>query len=464
MPSLREILVTAPLFSGLQEAERVALAGAMRPRMLKKGAALFRQGQSGDSLTIVTDGELSVRCEEDDGRQVEVARVGPGEVVGEMSCLDPAPRSATVAALTDTAQVFVLDRTMFDALFTNAPSLAVALIDGIAGALTERLRYTNDRIRRATQGDATREADPVSVPRNLPSAAAGTPYGRPLDLSKVPSLSHFTAAELERMAQVAPPMIYRNGEYLCREGDRGDALYIIGGGKVDVVKELEGGQKTLATLDKGAFVGQLALLDEAPRSASIRANGDAGVLAIGRANFRQMLRAHDSLALKLHEQITVAGIRQLRMANVQITRLLAELPPPPKTAARAPSAEPVHRASIRPERSERPDRPGPATRPRPPQRARPTNRPEPREQKVPAWRAMVDRGRAALGAPQPKRPVDWTSESRPPSQTKRSLGAQTYISTALNEWGLSLEDLDSIEVVIPEGQMSQAELKGRRGG
>ncbi len=478
MASLEDILATAPLFAGFTPASQRALAGALKPRRLSRGDVLFRHGQRGDSMHVVVEGSFVVRCEEPDGRTVDVAQVGAGEVVGEMSALDPAPRSAT-----EDAQVYQLDRTMLDALKSNAPSLAIALVDGLARMLTTRLRDTNERIRAAT----SREVADSWTPGPFPAAAAGTPYDRTIDLRKIPALGRYSDAELARLAEVAPPVLYRDGEYLCREGQPGDACFILAGGKVDVVKELrDGRQKVLASLGSGTIVGQLALLDDTARSASIRALGNAGVLVIQRQAFRDLLASFDSLAIKLHEQVTVAGVRQLRLANEHITRLLATAPAPPPAAAPEPEPEPEQRPLPTRESAPQAPRGGPKTRPgvgtkqwspprappRGPKRpVRPPARgPADKPASEPLWRAMMRRrGSVPENAPK-KQETDKAREwvqSRIPKQgevlTGKALLNEDYLSAALGEWGMSLEDLDRVQVVRPDGQMSQAELKARMG-
>ncbi|MEZ4267040.1 MAG: cyclic nucleotide-binding domain-containing protein [Myxococcota bacterium] len=402
MASLSSVLAESALFSSLDEAAKTAVARCLKARKLADGEALFRQGDAGDFLGIVIQGTLAVSCRDVGGAEVEVARLGRGELFGEMSCLDPAPRSATVIA-EGPALVGTLDRRVLATLRASVPSVAVRIVDAIAQVLTSRLRVTNERIRVATDGDAPRTA-----PVTRTSPAMGERYPNPLDLRSVDVLAAYSDSELATLAQVAPPLVYKNGEVLCYEGGRADACYLVAGGEVEVIKHLAQGPQVLATLGRGAMVGQLALLDDAPRSATVRAKGTTGVLAIRRADFRRLLASHDSLALKLHEQVTRAGIRQLRLADEKVTSLLA-----PAVAAR------------------------PATQPGPPRTAQ---------------------------KPRPDR-RNWEGESRPPTRDSVARGERVlggdYLSAALGEWGLSLADLDQVRVAKPDGAMTAAELKVR---
>ncbi|MCB9788530.1 MAG: cyclic nucleotide-binding domain-containing protein [Deltaproteobacteria bacterium] len=405
MSSIEAVLARSALFSALSPQAQGTLARALRLKKLATGQVLFRQGEPGDFLGVVAQGSLGVRCLNPSGVEVELARLGEGEVIGEMACLDPGPRSATLVAVTD-AVVGTLDRAVLQSMRSGAPDLAVRVVDAIARVLTVRLRETNERIRQATDGPAPR-SEPIT--RRAP--ASGQPYLKPLELRGVAALAAYDDRELEHLARVAPPLVYQHGDVLCFEGGRADACYLVAGGEVEIVKEHARGPHVLATLGRGTMVGQLALLDDAPRSATVRAKGTTGVLAIRRADFRRLLDAHDTLALKLHEQVTAAGIRQLRLADASVAGLLQ-------------AAAPVRS---------------------PPAATRPLRAP--------------DAARRGPGA--------WEGESRPPSRHSVARGERVlrgdYISTALGEWGLSLADLDQVQVVRPDGMMTAAELKARLG-
>ena len=72
------------------------------------------------------------------------------------------------------------------------------------------------------------------------------------------------------------------GETLFNEGDKGDKMYLIKIGKIRIVKELEGKSKTLAILDDGAFFGEMAVLDNRPRSAAAIAETDVELIIVNR--------------------------------------------------------------------------------------------------------------------------------------------------------------------------------------
>ena len=78
------------------------------------------------------------------------------------------------------------------------------------------------------------------------------------------------------------------GEWLFREGDPGDAMFVVQTGRLDVVDEATG--LVLREVGRGDALGELALLDGSPRAASVRAARASDLLAIGRAEFEELLR------------------------------------------------------------------------------------------------------------------------------------------------------------------------------
>jgi CRP-like cAMP-binding protein len=124
------LLKGVALFAASPDEVLAALAPRLTERDLPAGATLFVAGAPGASLFIVVAGELVVTA----GRQ-ELNRVGPREVVGEMALLDPAPRLATVVAVTDT-RLLEVDEGAFRAVLGERPEVA----RGVIQVLTRRLR------------------------------------------------------------------------------------------------------------------------------------------------------------------------------------------------------------------------------------------------------------------------------------------------------------------------------------
>lgn len=76
------------------------------------------------------------------------------------------------------------------------------------------------------------------------------------------------------------------GETIFRQGDRGDLVYMIVEGQVEAIREEEGGEeRLLATMGPGEYFGEMALISEAPRTATVRAKREVDAVSMGRADF-----------------------------------------------------------------------------------------------------------------------------------------------------------------------------------
>jgi CRP-like cAMP-binding protein len=108
-------------------------------------------------------------------------------------------------------------------------------------------------------------------------------------LAKSNLLCHLPPEEIERILPIVRRRALNPGRILFRTGDRGDALYIVAKGKVEVVEEASGGEFALATLGPGQTFGEMALLSGGPRSATVRAIEPTEVMEIARRDFRTLV-------------------------------------------------------------------------------------------------------------------------------------------------------------------------------
>jgi|WetSurMetagenome_2_1015567.scaffolds.fasta_scaffold435700_1 CRP/FNR family transcriptional regulator, cyclic AMP receptor protein len=134
-------------------------------------------------------------------------------------------------------------------------------------------------------------------------------------LRKVPLLADLPEAQLGDLASYLKEKHFRRGEYIIYEGDEGNELFIIIEGLVKITKLNEDGrEKILATLGEGEFFGELALVDGAPRSATVQAKSACIMYSLARNEFLNLLRQAPEVCLSI---ITVLA-RRLREANIQI--------------------------------------------------------------------------------------------------------------------------------------------------
>ena len=138
-------------------------------------------------------------------------------------------------------------------------------------------------------------------------------------LQKVPLFRSLSEGDLGAFAELLRERSYPKGSVILFEDDPGDALYIVGTGQVKVVLIGEDGREViLSVLGEGSFFGELALLDDEPRSAHVIAMEDATVLALRREDFQSRLRLSPEVAIALLRELS----SRLRRADEKIGGLV----------------------------------------------------------------------------------------------------------------------------------------------
>lgn len=116
-----------------------------------------------------------------------------------------------------------------------------------------------------------------------------------------------------RFGKKIPP-----GTVLFQDGDKGEEMYIIQSGRVKISKRIRGVEKTLATLEKGEFFGEMAILNDKPRSASAETVDECEMLVIDRKTFDTLLRSNVEIAIRFIKRLA----DRLREANDQMESLM----------------------------------------------------------------------------------------------------------------------------------------------
>lgn len=224
-----------PMFEDIPEAALSDLAGRVRLRSFPPGKPIVRQGDRPEAFYVVRRGTFHVVEEDPETGKEHVLRViGSGEAFGELGLVDGRPRSATVRAV-EAAQVFEADKSTFDHLL----------------------------------------ADMIHVPEFAPTLQS---------VAELRGLAPFATLEASALAELLDHGAWVSvapGETIIEQGEVGDSFYVIGSGRVEVSKH--GG--LVRTLGPGEYFGEIALLMDVPRTASVVAGTPARVFKLDRAGF-----------------------------------------------------------------------------------------------------------------------------------------------------------------------------------
>jgi PPM family protein phosphatase len=140
-------------------------------------------------------------------------------------------------------------------------------------------------------------------------------------LKKIPLFRYLTYQELVKILNITFIENAREGANIIKEGDTGEELYIVLAGKVSVSR----GGKEIVDLHPGVHFGEMALVDQSPRSATIVAKEDTRLLVVERKNFYRLIRKEPVLAVKLLWSFVQVLSRRLRDTNEQLSGARTQL-------------------------------------------------------------------------------------------------------------------------------------------
>ena len=229
------------IFNSLEDKELKTVIDSFEEKKYSAGQNVITQGEDRDVLYLVDSGALD--CEKvfkagDPPTYLKTYK--PGESFGELALLYNAPRAATIRAKTDST-CWALDRECFNNIVKDA-------------AMKKREKYENT-------------------------------------LKKVEILKSIDPYELGQICDALKTQNFSKGDFIIKQGDRGDVFFILDEGKAHAEKIFEDGKKPQKVKDyeSGGFFGELALLKGEPRAASIVADTQCRCLSLDRMAFKRLL-------------------------------------------------------------------------------------------------------------------------------------------------------------------------------
>ncbi|GAB5591536.1 hypothetical protein Unana1_06436 [Umbelopsis nana] len=227
------------LFKNLDEEQYNDVVNAMAEKLVSSGTNIIEQGGVGDYFYVVESGTFDCFISKDGEPPIKVISYEAGGSFGELALMYNAPRAATISA-TSNAVLWALDRVTF---------------------------------RRILMENTSRK-------RRMYEAF----------LEEVPLLRSLKPYERHKIADALESVYYEDQDIIVREGDVGDSFYIIESGEARVFRTgADGQQQEVNYLIRGGYFGELALLNDAPRIATVRANGRLKCATLGKKAFTRLL-------------------------------------------------------------------------------------------------------------------------------------------------------------------------------
>lgn len=122
-------------------------------------------------------------------------------------------------------------------------------------------------------------------------------------LRRIPLFAHIETAKLKLLAFTSERLAYEPGQTLCRQGDAGDAAYVIIDGEADVLVDTPNGPLKVAHLAKNAIVGEIAILCDMPRTATVRAATQLSALKIKKEQFLKLVTEFPDLSIEMLREL-----------------------------------------------------------------------------------------------------------------------------------------------------------------
>ena len=145
-------------------------------------------------------------------------------------------------------------------------------------------------------------------------------------LSKVPAFGSLTTRELKEVASIVHKRQYRAGEPVFYQGDPGLGMYIVMDGEVSITlagKDTE--QEELVVLTEGDFFGEIALLDESPRTANAICKADCTLIGFFRPDLFELIEKKSRLGTKIVLKLAEIVAQRLRKTDKELSKVKAQL-------------------------------------------------------------------------------------------------------------------------------------------
>ncbi len=143
-------------------------------------------------------------------------------------------------------------------------------------------------------------------------------------LKKINLFENFTDQELEKIRKVCEGVAVKKGEMIFKEGEPGDKCFMILKGEVRISKFIPNiGEEALAVMHEGDYFGEMALIDDFPRSAHVIANSDASLITLRKADLDKIFMTDRELGFKFLRAFACTLSRRLRDMNDRMAGFLA---------------------------------------------------------------------------------------------------------------------------------------------
>ena len=282
-----------------------------RTKAFNLGDIIFEQNSKGTEMYYIKEGEVTAIV---DG--INLATLGEGEIFGEMSLFYNIKRTAAIKVNKDNTKLGILPRDEFEDLLVNNRKYAYDLIYRLFNILPQRLRNLNEKYSIAIKTLRHFLESDLERVKRLEEIISENQF------IKI-SLSILSLEDRERL--FAEKRVFNQDEEIFVEGDTGDGAYFILDGKVRVItfnsdfKEIVFGE-----LGEGQIFGEMALIDDKPRSASVIPITTCKVAFMSRKQFDYLIQIKSDIAYHFMSSVCLSLFRHILRLNTLYLKVKKE--------------------------------------------------------------------------------------------------------------------------------------------
>ena len=292
---LEDVLRRWETFSHFTDEQLTQLARCASRAHYADGSTIVKEGEPSQEAYLIESGGVRIQRKTPYGL-FSLAALDAGTLFGETAFVDRIPRSGSAVTTGDT-ELIALNPDALNAEMELDPRFKLALYWAFWKSLSAKLRQTNENL---TQFFSETGKPPNAEPA-MPLETSGEFRVDLASKRKLFQEQKLSNLEINFLTSLSKERKYGPNQVIFREGEMGNEMYVVLEGRVMISKYIPGaGEEALAFLERGGYFGEMALIDNQPRSADAKAHeGGTVVLVIPREVLEGILDIHKLSSIRL---------------------------------------------------------------------------------------------------------------------------------------------------------------------
>lgn len=293
--NLEDVLRRWEIFSHFTDEQLAQLAGCASRARFPNSSTIVKEGEPSQEAYLIESGGVRIQRKTPYGL-FSLAELHPGTLFGETALVDRIPRSGSAVTTGDTELISLNPGALHEVMELDQ-RFKLALYWAFWKSLSAKLRQTNENL---TQFFSETGKPPNAEPA-IPLETAGEFHVDLASKRKLFQEQKLSNLEINFLTSLSRERKYGPNQVIFREGEMGNEMYVVLEGRVMISKYIPGaGEEALAFLERGGYFGEMALIDNQPRSADAKAHeGGAVVLVIPREVLEGILDIHKLSSIRL---------------------------------------------------------------------------------------------------------------------------------------------------------------------